>query len=505
MSQGKVYLVGAGPGDPGLLTLRGREVLGRAQVVVYDALISTRLLDYAPPSAERVYVGKQAGCHTLPQADISQLLVDLAKAGKVVVRLKGGDPMVFGRGGEEALALVEAGLAFEIVPGVTAAIASAAYAGIPVTHRGLASGVAFITGHEAEDKPDSGLDWEALGRWKGTLVFYMGVANLPVIAENLIAHDVSADTPAAVIQWGSTPRQRVVTATLGTLPSKAAEAGLAPPALILVGEVVRLRDRLKWFEQRPLFGQRIVVTRSRAQASELVAQLEELGAEAIEAPAIRIEPPADPRPLREAVKNLAAFDWIVVTSTNGADALFDTMAAENLDARALAGRRVAAIGPATAEKLLGFGIRADLVPETFTGAAVAEAMVRAGNLGGKSVLLPRADIAPKELVDALAARGAKVTEVTAYRTVIDFANHDVVSERLARNEIDWVTFTSSSTVRNFLGAISPDRVKAARVRVASIGPTTSATLREAGLEPTVEAASYTIPGLVDAIVKFGRS
>ena len=501
MSQGKVYLVGAGPGDPGLLTLRGRDALAQAEVVVYDALISTRLLDFAPPSAERIYVGKQAARHTLPQAEINQLLVDKAREGKRVVRLKGGDPMVFGRGGEEALALVEAGIPFEIVPGVTAAIASAAYAGIPVTHRGLASGVAFITGHEADDKPDSSLDWETLARWKGTLVFYMGVANLAVIAENLIAHDMDPATPAAVIHWGTTPRQKVLTAPLGNLPGKAAEADFTPPALILVGEVVRLRDHLQWFEKRPLFGRRIVVTRSRAQASDLVAQLEELGAETIEAPAIRIEPPKDVRPLCEAVRNVADFDWIVLTSVNAVEAIFETLAAEGLDARALAGCRLAAIGPATAERLRGFGIRADLQPDTFTGAAVAKALAHTGNLAGAAILLPQADIAPKELVDALAAHGAQVREVVAYRTVTDFANHEAVAEMLQRGEIDWITFTSSSTVRNFLETIGPDRLTAAKVRVASIGPTTSATLREAGLEPTVEAAAYTIPGLVEAILK----
>jgi uroporphyrinogen III methyltransferase / synthase len=503
MSHGKVYLVGAGPGDPGLLTIRGRDVLARADVVVYDALISTRLLDYAPPTAERIYVGKQAARHTLPQAEINQLLVDKASEGegKRVVRLKGGDPMVFGRGGEEALTLVEAGIPFEVVPGVTAAIASAAYAGIPVTHRGLASGVAFITGHESDDKPDSSLDWEALAQWKGTLVFYMGVSNLAIIAENLIAHNVDPATPAAIIHWGTTPRQKVLTASLGNLPGNASEAGMKPPALILIGEVVRLREQLKWFENRPLFGRRIVVTRSRAQASGLVERLDELGAETFEAPAIRIEPPHDLEPLRQAVRTIADFDWIVLTSTNGVDALFAALAAEGLDTRALAGRRVAAIGPATADRLAQFGIRADLQPETFTGAAVAEALAHTGDLAGTAILLPRADIAPRDLVEALAAHGAQVTEVVAYRTVTDFTNRDAVTELLERGEVDWITFTSSSTVRNFLETISPDRLTASKAKLASIGPTTSATLREAGLEPTVEAAAYTIPGLVEAILK----
>jgi len=501
MGRGKVYLVGAGPGDPGLLTLRGREVLGLAEVVVYDALISQRLLDYAPPAAERVYVGKRAAVHTLSQDGINRLLVEKGLAGKTVVRLKGGDPYVFGRGGEEALALLEAGVEFEVVPGVTAAIAGAAYAGIPVTHREVASAVGLVTGHEADDKPDSALDWAALAQWKGTLVFYMGAANLGVISSNLTAHGRSAETPVAVIHWGTTPRQRVVTGTLRTIVDAVAAAALKPPALILVGEVVKLREHLNWFEKRPLFGRRIVVTRSRAQASELAAKLESLGAETIEAPAIRIEAPQDARPLRDAARRAAEFDWIVFTSTNGVDAFFGALADQGMDARALAGRRIAAIGPSTAEHLAQHGIRADLQPEAFTGAAVAKALAAQGSLAGVRILLPRADIAPKELVETLAGKGATVRDVVAYRTVPDTSGREVVRERLAQGEIDWLTFTSSSTVKNFLDAVGADAVRAAKPKIASIGPTTSATLREAGLAPTVEADPHTIPGLIDAIVR----
>ena len=502
MSRGKVYLVGAGPGDPGLLTLRGREVLALAEVVVYDALVSPRLLDFAPSSAERIYAGKRAAAHTLPQDDITRTLVERALAGRTVVRLKGGDPFVFGRGGEEALALADAGVEFEVVPGVTAAIAGAAYAGIPVTHREMASAVGFVTGHEADDKPGSALDWESLARWKGTLVFYMGVSNLPAIAENLIAHGLPAGTPAAVIHWGTTPRQKVVTATLAALPGAAAAAGLKAPAVILVGEVARLRERLNWYERRPLFGRRIVVTRARTQASELAARLEALGAETIEAPAIRIEPPADPGPLREAACHAADFDWIVFTSVNGVDAFFDALAAAGLDARALAGRQLAAIGPATAERLARHGVRADLQPEAFTGAAVAEALAARGNLAGVRILLPRADIAPKELADTLAARGAAVREVVAYRTAPDVSCGETVAARLAADEIDWLTFTSSSTVKNFLDAVRAEAVRRSRARIASIGPTTSATLHNFRLGPHVEADPHTIPGLVAAIVRF---
>ena len=504
MTVGRVYLVGAGPGDPGLLTLRGREVLALADAVVYDALISPRLLEYAPAQAERIYVGKRAAAHAAAQDDICRLLVDRARRGQIVVRLKGGDPFVFGRGGEEALACAEAGIEFEVVPGVTAGVAAATYAGIPVTHRGLASAVGFVTGHEAADKPDSGLDWDALAKWKGTLAFYMGVANLRMIAENLVAHGRGADTPAAVIYWGTTSRQKVVTGTLRTLPGIAASSGLETPALVLVGEVISLRERLNWFEKRPLLGQRIVVTRSREQASGLVSRLEALGAETIEAPAIRIEPAADPAPLRQAVRDAKTYDWIVFTSTNGVEAFFGAMAAENLDARALAGCRIAAIGPATAERLAQSGIRADLQPETFTGAAVAEALAAAQDLAGVRVLLPRADIALKELVEALASRGAQVHDVVAYRTKADMAARDAVAQMLARNEIHWITFASSSTVKNFLDAVGADAVRESRARIASIGPTTSETLRRAGLEPAVEAGPHTIPALVDAMIRYER-
>ena len=500
MSLGRVYLVGAGPGDPGLLTLRGRDVLTLADVVVYDALISERLLDYAPPRAERIYVGKRASAHTLAQEEINQLLVDQARAGRTVVRLKGGDPYVFGRGGEEALALVEAGLEFEVVPGVTAAVAAAAYAGIPVTHRKVASAVGLITGHEADDKPDSALDWDALARWQGTLAFYMGISNLPTIAQNLIAHGLRPNTPGAVIRWGTTPRQRVVTAPLESLAAAVEEAKLKPPALILVGDVISLRVKLNWFEQRPLFGRRIVVTRSRAQASDLAAKLESLGAEVIEAPAIRIEPPEDTGPL-DAAARTADFDWIVFTSTNGVDAYFDALRRAGLDGRALAGRRVAAIGPATADRLAAFGIRPDLQPAKFTGAAVAEALRSAGNLAGVRILLPRTDIAPRELADALTAAGAAVREVIAYRTVPDMSNREALVETLATGDVDWLTFTSSSTVKYFCDAVGVDAVRGSKARIASIGPTTTATLRELGLAPTVEADPHTIPALVEAVLR----
>jgi len=504
LSTGHVYLVGAGPGDPGLISVRGLQVLRQADVVVYDHLVSPRLLDEIPPGAERIYAGKESSAHTLSQDEINRLLVDRARQAKTVVRLKGGDPYVFGRGGEEALALADAGLPFEVVPGVTAGVGGAAYAGIPVTHREMASAVAFITGHEAGDKEESALDWQGLARWKGTLVFYMGVANLERICGNLAAHGLAKETPAAVIRWATTARQEVVAGTIETLPAAARSAGMKPPAMIIVGQVVRLREQLNWFERRPLFGRRIVVTRAREQASDLARRLESLGAEVIEAPAIRIEPPEDPAPLREAVRDRASLDWIVFTSTNGVDAFFRELAAAGLDARALAGVRVGAIGPATAERLTGCGIRADFQPTEFTGQKVVEELAARMDLRGLRFLLPRADIAPNNMVDGLAARGATVRNVVAYRTVPDHAGGAGIVERLRAGEVDWLTFTSSSTVRNLLAGVPVEEVRASRALLASIGPTTSATLAEFGLKPAVEADPHTIPGLVEAILRAER-
>ncbi|MDK1032102.1 MAG: uroporphyrinogen-III C-methyltransferase, partial [Planctomycetia bacterium] len=489
MTKGCVYLVGAGPGDPGLITVRGREVLSKADVVVYDHLVSPRLLDYAPAGAERVYVGKQASAHTLSQEQINQLLVERARGGDAVVRLKGGDPFVFGRGGEEALALVDAGLSFEVVPGVTAGIAAAAYAGIPVTHRLLASNIGLITGHEAPDKCESALDWQALANWKGTLGFYMGVASLPRICRELIDHGLDPDTPAALIRWGTTPRQEVLTGTVADVPALAEEADFKPPAIIIIGQVVALREKLTWYERRPLFAQRIVVTRARSQASRLSRRLEQLGAEVIEVPTIRIEPPEDAHDLKQAIDDRASFEWIIFTSVNGVDAFWGALAERGLDSRALASNKICAIGPATAERLGHFGIRPDAQPPRFTGAAVVETLASLQDLSGVGILCPRADIAPSDLPEALAALGARVRNVVAYRTVPESSDAAAVAEMFARDEIDWLTFTSSSTVKNFFSVVSPDQLRswpAGKVRIASIGPSTSAAVRDAGFAPAVE-------------------
>jgi len=501
MTGGRVYLVGAGPGDPGLITVRGKEVLSRADVVVYDYLVSPRLLECAPRHAEKIYAGKRGSSHALEQDEIEWILVDRARFGANVVRLKGGDPFVFGRGGEEALALAGAGIPFEVVPGVTAAIAAAAYSGIPVTHRGLSSAVALVTGHETPAKDEPALHWQALGQWKGTLAFYMGVENIEQICASLVEHGLAADTPAAVIQWGTTPAQKVVVATVAGLAEAARASGVKPPAIIIVGDCVALREKLRWFETRPLFGRRVMVTRARTQASELSRRLEELGAETVELPVIRIEPARDPRPLKKAARRLSDFDWVIFTSANGVEAFFAAARSEGLDARALAGVRVAAIGPATAARLAAFGIRADLEPAESTSASLEEALSARGALQGARVLCLRADIAPKDFEDALAARGASVTAIAAYRTVRENADAETAAGMLARGEVDWVTFTSASTVTNLAALVRPETLNRSGATVASIGPLTSAAARALGLDVAAEAREHTIEGLVDCIVR----
>jgi uroporphyrinogen III methyltransferase/synthase len=493
---GTVYLVGAGPGDPGLLTLRAAELLARADVLVYDALVSPGIVDLAA-KAERIYAGKRGGqSQPFTQEEISRLLVDLAAKHETVVRLKGGDPFVFGRGGEEALELAAAGVAFEVVPGITAGIAAPAYAGIPVTHRGLSTGVTLVTGHEDPTKPEAEVDWAALAQGGGTLVFYMGVGRLEENFARLTGAGRSPDTPAAAVEWGTRPRQRTVTGTLATLPERVRQANVGAPSIVVVGDVVSLRDRLAWYDRRPLSGRRIVVTRARAQASDFAAALETLGAEVVQLPVIRIADPEDPRPLEEAVAAVSTFDWVVFTSVNGVDRFFAALREQGRDARALATVSVCAIGPATAGELEKHGILADLVPGEFVAEAAVEALSAATQLTGKRILLPRAEVARAVLPDGLRALGAEVVEVHAYRTVHDGSGADEVKRRLAAGEIDLVTFTASSTVRNFVEAVGTD---VGGAKVASIGPVTSETVREVGMTVDVEADEYTIPGLVRAI------
>ncbi len=500
---GIVYLVGAGPGDPGLLTLRGRDALSNADVVVYDYLANPVLLSYARADAKQIYVGKQGGSHVKEQHEINALLVSLAKEGKNVCRLKGGDPFVFGRGGEEALALVESGIAVEVVPGVSAAGAVPAYAGIPITHRGLAASFMAITGHEDPTKEESDLDWPSIAQNKATLVFFMGVKNIDRIAAQLQKHGRPASTPAALIRQGTQPVQRTLTATLADIADKAKESGMKPPALLVVGEVVSLRDKINWFESKPLFGKSVVVTRSRAQAGEISARLADLGAQVIEMPAIRIEPPRDPEPLRRALAQAADYDWIVFTSVNGVDMAFDELRRRKKDARAFGGVRVCAIGPATAARLEEKGIIPDLVPKRYVAEAILESLMELGEVKGKKFLLPRADLARPTLAEGLLERGAIVEEVTAYHTISETPPDKSLD---AVTSADIVTFASSSTVRNFAKLVGARRLAVMREKAAfvSIGPVTTDTMRELDIPVSAEASVSTIPGLVDAVVGIAK-
>jgi len=491
---GIVYLVGAGPGDPGLITARALELIVAADVIVHDRLIPADALAAARPDAELLYVGKEPGTASVPQEEIEELLIDRARQGNLVVRLKGGDPFVFGRGGEEAEALAEAEIPFEVVPGVTAGVAAPAYAGIPVTHRDEASAVAFVTGHEDPEKEDSALDYEALARFPGTLVFYMGVKALPRIAERLIEAGRDGSEPAAVVERGTLPGQRTVSSTLSGIADAAAEAGIRPPSVTVVGPVAAHRERIAWLERRPLHGKKVVVTRARAQASELARRLDALGAESIELPAIRIEPRIDRDEVRRAVEALHTYALICLTSGNAVRLLFEAMAAQGRDARALGNASVAAIGSGTESALAAHGVIADIVPDRFVGEELVEALNRL-ELRGKPVLVARAAEAREVLPDALRKRGAAVDVVALYETVAEQPDPDALERA---RDADFITFTSSSTVRNFLEA-SPNGIPEG-AKVISIGPVTSETAREAGLTVDVEAERHDIDGLVEALL-----
>ncbi|MDR2821154.1 MAG: uroporphyrinogen-III C-methyltransferase [Desulfovibrio sp.] len=492
----KAFLVGAGPGDPGLLTLKGRDVLAMADAVVYDALASPTLLEYARPDAELIYVGKIAGEHALPQDEINALLVRLAKEGKTVARLKGGDPYIFGRGGEEALALLDAGVPFEEVPGVSSAIAAPAYAGIPLTHRGLASSVTIITGHESADKSASEHNWKALATGASTLVFVMGMKNLPDIAHNLIRAGLAPDMPAAAIYRGTTSGQRSLLSTLAELPQAAEKAHFSNPAVIVVGKAAALRDKLNWFERKPLFGKSVVVTRAREQASSLARLLEEMGAEVIQFPTIEIRPLADYAKLDAALAGLSGYNWLVFTSANGVRHFWRRLEKSEKDGRALAACKIAAIGPATAQALAARGILADFVPGRYVAESVAEGLRHAGPLSGAHILLPRAARARDVLPDELAAAGANVTVVPCYETVPADSRKDEVQKRIEAGTLSCVTFGSSSTVLNFLARISPELLRAhPETRLAAIGPVTAQTLRDHGLDCHIQPEEYTIPAL----------
>jgi len=506
MSEGIVYLVGSGPGDPGLITLRAREIIGLAEVIVYDRLIPEGALAWARADAELIYVGKLPDRHTLKQEEINRLLVERAAEGKVVCRLKGGDPFVFGRGGEEALALVEAGLPFEVVPGVTAGIGGSAYAGIPVTHRAVATSVAFVTGHEDPTKDESGINWAGLATGTDTVVFYMGVGNLPMIAGRLIEHGRPADTPAAVIERGTTAAQRVVVAPLGEIGARVEKAGIRAPALILVGQVAGLRERLRWFDARPLFGRRVLVTRTREQASALCEALRRLGAVPLELPVIEVQALDAYDGLDAALRRMGEFDWLVFTSANGVAAVRDRLAVLGLDVRDLKGPRVAAIGPGTAEPLEQVGVRVDLIPERFIAESLAEALEARG-VAGRRVLIARAEEAREVLPERLAAAGAEVTVAPCYRTVPRARAGEELRVLLSEGALDIATFASSSAVEAFAACVEPDEVGRVLqgVTVACIGPVTAETARRHGLPVDVMPDEHTISGLLEALIAHRRS
>jgi uroporphyrinogen III methyltransferase / synthase len=474
--------------------VRGLELIGDADLILYDRLVPEEILRAARPDAELVYVGKRPGEPAIEQEEIEERMVEAARAGRSVVRLKGGDPFVFGRGGEEGEALAGAGLHFEVVPGVTAGVAAPAYAGIPVTHRDDASAVAFVTGHEDPEKAEPALDWKALAAFPGTLVLYMGVRRLAENAEALIAAGRDPDQPAAAVGRGTTPSQRTVEATLATLPGAVEREGIEAPAVIVVGPVAARRQALAWLERRPLFGRRVVVTRARAQASGLAGRLRDLGAEVVELPAIRIVPRIGSEQVRKAVNDLHTYALVCLTSANGARLLFEALAEAGLDARALANATVAAIGPGTAGELAAHGIKADVVPERFVAEALAEALSEVP-LKGRPALVARAAEGRDVLPEALRARGAQVDVVALYETVAESPDPGAVE---AARDADYVTFTSSSTVRNLVAAL--DGRLPSDVRVVSVGPVTSEAAREAGLEVHVEAGRHDVDGLVEALL-----
>lgn len=501
---GKIYLVGAGPGDPGLLTLRGKVCLQEADVVLYDHLANPALLQYASSEAERIYVGRR-GCGIYrPQDEIHRLMLEKVREGKCVVRLKGGDPFVFGRGGEEAEWIVEHRIPFEVVPGVTSAVAVPAYAGIPVTHRTLASTVAFITGHEDPDKDETALEWPRFAAAEGTLVFLMGVKNLPMIVSRLLEEGKTVDTPVALVRWGTYAEQRTVVGTLRDVVERAKAADIRPPTVMVVGEVVRLREQLNWFETKPLFGKRVLVTRAKAQASELSDLIRAQGGEPIECPTIDFIPPDDWAEVDAAIEQLATYHWLVLTSVNGVKAFMQRLWHHGRDARALAGLQVCCIGPRTAEEVRRFGIDADLVPETFQAEGLIDVLKRAG-VSGQRVLLARAAQAREILPEELERSGAFVRVVKVYKTVVPAIERERVQQLFRDHLIDVITFASSSTVRNFFQLFDEARDLRQRLNgtiIASIGPITANTIREMGLDVHVMATRNTIPALVQSLVDY---
>jgi uroporphyrinogen III methyltransferase/synthase len=502
---GKVYLIGAGPGDPGLITVKGLECVKKADVIIYDYLANERILDHRRPDAELIYVGKQGSRHTLPQDEINSLIVKKAKEGKIVARLKGGDPFIFGRGGEEAEELVDNGIPFEIVPGVTAATAVPTYAGIPLTHREHTASVAFVTGHEDPTKEESKVHWDRIATGIGTLVFFMGMKNLQNIVDNLVSHGRNPETPVALIQWGTRTDQRVVTGTLSDIVAKVKEAKLGPPAIIVVGEVVRLRQKLNWYESKPLFGKRVVVTRSRGQASIFAEMLIDRGATTIEFPTIDVVPPASWAELDNAIDTIASYQWVIFTSANAVRFFFERLRSRGKDIRLLKGVSICAVGPKTAESIEQYGLRADLIPSEFKAEGVLAALGGV-NVKGWKFLIPRAKVAREIIPDKLRELGAEVTVATAYENVKPTSDVERVRKLFQEKKIAAVTFTSSSTVHNFVEILGQKEYKSLLdgVTVACIGPVTAKTAEEYGMKIDIMPKEYTLPAFVDAMVEFFR-
>ena len=503
MAKGMVYLIGAGPGAPGLITLKAIECIKEADVVVYDYLANKRFLEYAGKRAEIIYVGKQGGAHTLPQDEINKLIIKKAQKGKIIARLKGGDPFIFGRGGEEAEEIIQAGIPYEVIPGVTAGVAAAAYAGIPLTHRDFTTTVAFITGHEDPAKEDSNIYWDKISTGIGTLVFYMGIGNLEPNMKKLIENGRSPDTPVALIRWGTTSNQETIIGTIKDIAEKAKQANFKAPAITVVGGVVSLRDKLRWFDKKPLFGKKIIVTRSREQASDFSVLLEKYGAEPIEFPTIETVPPKDWKEIDRAIKNLPKYDWAIFTSINGVKYFVERLKKQGKDIRELKGIKICAIGPATAKAIEDLGIKVDLLPKEYRAESIITGLGKT-KIKGRRFLLPRALKAREVLPEEIKRLGGKVDVVTAYRTVQPKEKTDEIRKMLREKRVDVVTFTSSSTVENFVNMFKRNEVPGILngTRVACIGPITKDTATKLGIKTDIMPEKYTIPALTEAIGEY---
>lgn len=494
---GIVYLVGAGPGDPELITLKGKRLIENADVLLFDFLAPEEFLDWAPAAAEKIYVGKQGGKHTLPQQLINKILVEKAREGKRVVRLKGGDPFIFGRGGEEAEILADAGVKFELVPGISSAVGGALYAGIPLTHRDCTSSVVFVTGHESQDKECSSIPWENIARAGHTIVIFMGMKNIGMNMNCLIEGGIDPKTPVAIIRWGTRPDQRTITGTVESIADEVERTGIKAPAIIVIGKVVELREKLKWFDLKPLFGKRILVTRTREQAGDISMRLREAGAYVYEVPTIEITPTIDDPEVKSAVQRLAEFDWVIFTSVNGVKLLLDAIRNNGGDSRDLAGKKIAAIGPATARKIEETGIKVDLVPSEYKAEGLAEALGAEG-INGKKFLLARARIARDVLPKTLTEKGGDVVIAPLYDTRTPEQSAQKIKDLLSEEKIDIAVFASSSTAENFFNMAGDADLS--NITIACIGPITAETVRKRGLDVHIQPEEYTIPALVNKII-----